>query len=96
MPDLATPLPCRRPELVVRPLGEHGPYVVKDPHSGAYYHLGEEEHFLLTQLDGERDAETIHAAFAVPLRSCRSTLAASGGGGYTPAERTLPYPGCRP
>src|SRR5439155_12902608 len=64
MPDLATSLPCRRSELVIRPLGEHGPYVVKDPGTGAYYHLGDEEHFLLTQLDGQRDAETIRAAFA--------------------------------
>jgi multidrug efflux pump subunit AcrA (membrane-fusion protein) len=64
MPDLAELLPCRRPELVVRPLGEDGPYVVKDPRTGAYYHLGDEEHFLLTQLNGQRDAETIRAAFA--------------------------------
>jgi multidrug resistance efflux pump len=64
MPDLAPPLPCRRAELVVRPLGERGPYVVKDRSSGAFYHLGDEEHFLLTQLDGQRDAEAIRAAFA--------------------------------
>src|SRR5437868_3971490 len=63
MPDLATALPCRRSELVIRPLGDQGPYVVKDPGTGAYYHLGEEEHFLLTQLDGERDTGTIRAAF---------------------------------
>jgi multidrug efflux pump subunit AcrA (membrane-fusion protein) len=63
MPALATPLPCRRDELVFRPLGEHGPYVVKDPRTGAYYHLGEEEHFLLTHLDGTRDSETIRTAF---------------------------------
>jgi multidrug efflux pump subunit AcrA (membrane-fusion protein) len=64
MSHLAPLLPCRRPELVVCPLGEHGPYVVKDPRSGAYYHLGVEEHFLLTQLDGQRDAEAICTAFA--------------------------------
>jgi multidrug efflux pump subunit AcrA (membrane-fusion protein) len=49
---------------VIRPLGDQGPYVVKDPGTGAYYHLGEEEHFLLKQLDGQRDADTIRAAFA--------------------------------
>jgi multidrug efflux pump subunit AcrA (membrane-fusion protein) len=38
--------------------------VVKDPATGAYYHLGEEEHFLLSQLDGRQDAETVLAAFA--------------------------------
>jgi putative peptide zinc metalloprotease protein len=61
----ATLLPCRRAELVIRPLGDQGPYVVKDPHTGAYFHLGEEEHFLLTQLDGQQDTETICAAFAL-------------------------------
>jgi multidrug resistance efflux pump len=64
MPDLATLLPARRPELVVRPLGERGQYVIKDPDTGAYYHLGDEEHFLLTQLDGRRGAEAVRAAFA--------------------------------
>jgi multidrug efflux pump subunit AcrA (membrane-fusion protein) len=64
MPELATRPPARRPELLIRPLGEQGPYVVKDPRGGGYYHLGEEEHFLLTQLDGRRDAEAIRAAFA--------------------------------
>jgi multidrug efflux pump subunit AcrA (membrane-fusion protein) len=38
--------------------------VVKDPSAGAYYHLGEEEHFLLTQLDGQRNSDAIRAAFA--------------------------------
>jgi len=82
MPDLAELLPCRRPELVVRPLGEDGPYVVKEPRTGAYYHLGDEEHFLLTQLDGQRDAETIRAAFAerfghVPLAGAVTAAAAA-------------------
>jgi putative peptide zinc metalloprotease protein len=64
MLDWTTPLPCRRFELVVCPLGERGTYVVKDPKSGAYYHLGEEEHFLLEQLDGRRDGEMIRHAFS--------------------------------
>jgi multidrug efflux pump subunit AcrA (membrane-fusion protein) len=64
MSELATLHPCRRSELVVRPLGDHGPYVVKDPGTGAYYQLGEEEQFLLTQLDGQRNAAAIRAAFA--------------------------------
>jgi putative peptide zinc metalloprotease protein len=63
VPDLALPLPCRRQELVLRPLGENGLYVLKDPRTGAYYHLGDEEHFLLTHLDGEHDAEAIQSAF---------------------------------
>jgi hypothetical protein len=56
--------PARRTELVICPLGERGPYVVKDPGTRAYYHLGEEEHFLLMQLDGCHDAEAIRSAFA--------------------------------
>jgi hypothetical protein len=31
MRDRTTPLPCRQPELVVRPLGGAGPYVIKAP-----------------------------------------------------------------
>ena len=64
MPDLAPLLPSRRPELVIRPLGEQGRYVVKDPATGAYFHLGDQEHFLLEQLDGTKDAATVCAAFA--------------------------------
>jgi multidrug efflux pump subunit AcrA (membrane-fusion protein) len=64
MPDVALPLPCRRSELVFRPLGDRGPYVVKVPGTGGYYQLGAEEHFLLTQLDGHRDSGAIRAAFA--------------------------------
>src|SRR5262245_24547731 len=57
-------LPARRSELVVRPLGEEGRYVVKDPVGGAYFHLGEEERFLLEQLDGQQDSEGVCSAFA--------------------------------
>jgi multidrug efflux pump subunit AcrA (membrane-fusion protein) len=64
MPDLALPLPARRPELLIRPLGDEGWYVVKDPRSGEFFQLGEAEHFLLTQLDGTRTAETVRAAYA--------------------------------
>src|SRR5262249_34081715 len=58
------PCPERRAELGTRPLGEGGTYVVKDPRTGAYYHLGEQEHFLLMQCDGQRDAAAIRGAFA--------------------------------
>jgi putative peptide zinc metalloprotease protein len=64
-PEPFTPtIPALRPELVVRSMGAHGPYIVKDPAAGDFYQLGEEEHFLLTQLDGTRSAETIGGAFA--------------------------------
>jgi putative peptide zinc metalloprotease protein len=57
------PAPGRRPELVIRPLGEGGQHVVKDPLTGTYFRLGEQESFLLLQLDGERTAEDICRAF---------------------------------
>jgi multidrug resistance efflux pump len=56
-------LPARRPELVLSPLGEGGWYVLKDPHTGAYFQLGAEEYFLLTQLDGRRTADEIGRAY---------------------------------
>jgi multidrug efflux pump subunit AcrA (membrane-fusion protein) len=37
--------------------------VVKDPASGQYFEFGEEEHFLLTQLDGKRQTSEMCAAF---------------------------------
>jgi Coenzyme PQQ synthesis protein D (PqqD) len=64
MSELATLLPARRTELVIKPLGDEGRYVVKDPRTGEFFHLGEVEHFLLTQLDGQRTAETLCAAYA--------------------------------
>jgi multidrug efflux pump subunit AcrA (membrane-fusion protein) len=62
MPTLESVLPAHRPELLIRPLGE-GQYVVKDPQTGAYYHLGAAEYFLLMQLDGRQSAEAVRAAF---------------------------------
>src|SRR4029453_5382487 len=64
MPGLATPRPARRPELLIRPLGDDGGYVVKDPCSGVFFQLGEAEHFLLTRLDGELTAQAVRAAYA--------------------------------
>src|SRR5262245_29797418 len=63
MPDLVIPLPCRRPELTIRPLGENGQCVVKNPRTGEYFSLGPIEHFLLTQLDGKQTAETVAGDF---------------------------------
>jgi multidrug efflux pump subunit AcrA (membrane-fusion protein) len=64
------PLGCRA-DLVVRPLGDRGQVVVKDPLTGSYFNLGEEEAFLLSRLDGRRTAETIcdefEARFGGPL-----------------------------
>ena len=59
----ATHPPSRRPELVMGPPGPDRQCVVKDPRTGRYYHLGEQETFLLGQLDGARTDEAIRAAF---------------------------------
>ena len=52
----ASVLPARRPELVIRSLGKKGKYIMKDPRAGAYFQIGEQEFFLLNQLDGSRSA----------------------------------------
>ncbi|MCI0456344.1 MAG: HlyD family efflux transporter periplasmic adaptor subunit [Gemmataceae bacterium] len=57
------PVPGRRPELVIRPLGDDGQHVVKDPATRAYFRLGEQESFLLLQLDGEQTAAEVCRAF---------------------------------
>jgi hypothetical protein len=64
MPDLGTPLPCRRPELVSRPFGQNGSYLVRDRQRGDSFRLGAEEYFLLAGLDGTRAGEDLRAAFA--------------------------------
>ena len=64
MPELANPLPCRRPELDWGPFGEDGSYLVRNRHKGESFQLGPEEHFLLGQLDGARTADAVCAAFA--------------------------------
>ena len=63
MSATATPLPACRSDLVVRPVGDAGECVVKDPGSGEFFQLGPHEHFLLTQLDGRREAADVCAAF---------------------------------
>jgi multidrug efflux pump subunit AcrA (membrane-fusion protein) len=64
MSELAIPLPYRRTDLIFRHAGGGGGYVVKDPRAGDYFAIGEEEHFLLTQLDGQQSASSIRARFA--------------------------------
>jgi hypothetical protein len=58
-----TPLPARRADLVIRPFGAVGEHVVKDPRSGAYLRLGEQEHHLLLQLDGRAGECDVREAF---------------------------------
>src|SRR5688572_16509813 len=63
MSTIAPTLPARRSQLIVRPLGEAGQHVVKDPLNDAYYHLGPEESFLLLKLDGTATAEQVCREF---------------------------------
>src|SRR4051794_20514578 len=61
MTDLGTLLPARRPELVLRPLDDGG--VVKDPRTGEYFQLQEQEYFLLLLLDTGQTTGAIRTAF---------------------------------
>src|SRR5215213_9278921 len=60
-----TPLPTRRPDLIL----DRG--VLEDPRSGEYYTFGPQEEFLLTGLDGRISAAELarafEAEFAEPL-----------------------------
>jgi HlyD family secretion protein len=62
MSDVLMYLPVRRSDLVIRPIGDDGRYVVKDPRSGDYFQIGGQEHFLLQQLDSRCEAGEIRTA----------------------------------
>ncbi len=64
MSAIATIPRPRRPELLIRPLGDEGRHVVKDPETGRYFQLGQHESFLLTQLDGQQTSDAICKEFA--------------------------------
>ncbi len=68
MPLTASPLPVRRNDLRIEPFGPGGDHVVKDPRSGGFFLLGEKEHFLLLQLDGQADADGVRAAFELRFK----------------------------
>ncbi len=55
-------LPAQAPTLTIQPL-YNGQYVVKATQSTEFLQLGEEEHFLLSQLNGENDAATVCASY---------------------------------
>jgi putative peptide zinc metalloprotease protein len=63
MPQFAPTLPACRPDLIVRTLGHRAACVLKDPRTGAYFQVGEQESFLLSQLDGRRRADAVCDAF---------------------------------
>src|SRR5829696_1171817 len=56
-------LPVRRAELIIVPHSAAGETVIKDPISGAYYHLGPEESLLLRALNGRNTAAKICRGF---------------------------------
>jgi multidrug efflux pump subunit AcrA (membrane-fusion protein) len=56
-------LPVRRADLIIVPHSAAGEYVIKDPVSGAYYHLGPEESLLLRALNGRNTAAKIFRGF---------------------------------
>lgn len=55
-------LPKRRPDLVVKSVGD-SEFVVKHPGTGAYFRIGMLEHFLLVALDGEKTADELRREF---------------------------------
>ena len=55
-------LPQVRSDLVIRRTGDNE-YVVKCPSEGTFFRFGAEEHFLLTSLDGHRNAAEICDAY---------------------------------
>ncbi len=57
-------LPIRRADLVIRSMEGQGRCVVKDSRASSYFNLGEEEEFILTQLDGTHERAGLRAEFA--------------------------------
>ena len=76
--------------------------MIKDPQAGDYFTIGEEEHFLLTQFDGEQSAQTIRDRFAErfgqPLEAeeLDEFLAAARKQGLLRTEETLETTGVAP
>ena len=56
-------LPARRPDLIVRPLGDDGHHVVKDPVGGGYFKLPPHESFLFGLLDGVHTSADARSKF---------------------------------
>ena len=67
----ATIPPARRPDLLLRPIGDEGRHVVKDLRTGEFFELGPVESFLLLGLDGRQPTDALRVAyegrFAEPL-----------------------------
>jgi multidrug resistance efflux pump len=59
-----TILPARRPDLVLKPIGDDGQHVVKDPRTGSYFKLGPQESFLFQHLTGRISEEELCRRFS--------------------------------
>jgi putative peptide zinc metalloprotease protein len=66
-------VPAYKSNLIIRPFGRDGEYVVKNPVLGTYHKMGEQEHFLLLQLDGRRSEADVLQAFYDRFRDPIST-----------------------
>src|SRR5438105_3516258 len=101
LPLAETPV-ARRPELLLSRLGTAGEYVVKDPHTRSYYRLGEEEHFLLSELDGQRTGQKICDDFAVRFgqvltgEELSEFLSLAGARGFLQTTESREQPAARP
>src|SRR5579872_3942092 len=71
--DVAWTPPARRSELLIKPIGDEGQHVVKDPQTGAYFNLDAPEAFLLLQLDGTQTAGNICTTFQTRFGDAIST-----------------------
>lgn len=88
-------LPGKLPDLLIRPLGDDGRYVVKNPRTGEYFQIGPKEAFILEQLDGSTTADeasrVYQERFGEPLSKDDLaqflSLAATQGLVEMPAER---------
>lgn len=55
--------PARSAALLIKPIGNDGEHVVKNPQTGDYFNLPPQEAFLLLQLDGQQTLSGICSAF---------------------------------
>lgn len=62
-PEQALIPPRCRSDLIIRPLGDAGRLVIKNPVDGKYFTVGEQEAFLFAQLDGLQTNAEISRAF---------------------------------
>lgn len=54
---------CLSSRLVVRPTDMPGRHVIKDRETNAFFHVGDQECFLLTAMDGQTDGPTLRGRF---------------------------------